>query len=215
MGPRSPLFTGKQLFWNLPGRHGSPHDGDELWRELSADTHAPAPLCDGSALAAWVSVCSKGGRPWGWRASCTCAAPGVPGGLGSAQPSAWSVRRLARPHTDALLGSRDCGPPGTRLCIPPEREAPHGHPKAPSRKHGRFSAAASRRLLLPSHKDLKVVPSLSPLSLSLYLPLSLSRSLSLPLSLPPSISDGDFADSCQENTPVTSAHQPRDVCRAV
>lgn len=128
-------------------------------------------------------------------------------------PPAWSVRRLARPHTGAVLGSRDCGPLGTRLCIPPEREAPHGHPKAPSRKHSRVSVAADRRLLLPSHKDLKVVPSLSPLSPSLSTSLSLFPSLSpsLPLSLPPSISDGDFADSCQENTPVTSARQPRDV----
>lgn len=54
------FLRGKQLFWNLSGRHGSPHDGDAVavavavagaagaLLELSADTRAPAPLCGGS-----------------------------------------------------------------------------------------------------------------------------------------------------------------------
>lgn len=160
--------------------------------ELSPETHALAPRCDGTqVLAAWVSVCSEGGRPWGGElCGHVCGPKGVLGGLGAAcSPPAGSVRRLARLHTDAVLGSRGCGPPGTRLCISSRREAPHGHPKAPSRMHSRISAAASRRLLLPSHKDLKLVPSLSPppcLSASLPPSLSLFPSLSFPHSLPPS-----------------------------
>lgn len=99
VGPRFPLFSGEAVTLE-PGRLGRLLL-KACWGGAAGVRLGPpaGAVCDAHVLAAWVSVCSEGGRRRGRRALWARVRPeGVPGGRGAVRsPPAWSGRRLARP----------------------------------------------------------------------------------------------------------------------